>query len=236
MSNSIACLIVDDEPLAAKVLKEHISEIPQLELIGVASSAMDAFAILSSQHADLLLLDIQMPNMNGIEFIKSLKSPPSVIITTAYREYAFESYEIEVVDYLLKPISFNRFFKAITKFIGRKEGSVAEKETSEPISNGGSIYVYSNKKNLKVYFDDIQYVESIKDYITIHTSSDQIVSKSTITKFEDLLSDSFIRIHRSFIVNTKHITAYTHQDVELGKVELPIGSSYKQKVIALLKN
>lgn len=235
MSESITCLIVDDEPLAINVLKEFVNEVPQLELVGSASSAMEAFAALSEKSIDLVLLDIEMPNMNGIEFVKSLKTPPSVIITTAYREYAFESYEIDVVDYLLKPISFNRFFKAVSKLIEQKGGSVPKEDLVEA-PKGGSIYVYANKKNLKVYFDDITYVESIKDYITIHTLSSQIVSKSTITKFEDLLPDSFIRIHRSFIVNAKHITAYTHQDVELDEVELPIGSSYKQKVIDRLKS
>ena len=238
MSKSIACLIVDDEPLAANVLKEYVNKVPQLNLIGTASSAMEAFAIMNDKHIDLLLLDIEMPNMNGIEFIKSLPEPPKVIITTAYREYAFESYEIEVVDYLLKPISFNRFFKSITKLV-KQTGSQSQVEEDTPMEvpkSGGSIYVYANKKNLKVYFDDILYIESIKDYVTIHTQSDQIVSKSTITKFEDLLPDSFIRVHRSFIVNGAHISAYTHQDVEIGDIELPIGSSYKHKVLELLKN
>lgn len=234
MSNPIACLIVDDEPLAAKVLKEYVEQIPQLSLVGTSTSAMEALSILNEQEVDLLLLDIEMPHVNGIEFVKSLPHPPSVIITTAYREYAYESYEIDVVDYLLKPISFAKFFKAVTKLIAISEAKGVQPEPPAT-KKSGSIYVYANKKNQKVYFDDILYLESLKDYVTLHTRSGEIVSKSTITKFEELLPESFLRIHRSFIVNGAHITAFTHQDVEVGEKELPIGSSYKLKIMDLLK-
>ncbi|MEL7002003.1 MAG: response regulator [Bacteroidota bacterium] len=128
MSKRISCLIIDDEPLASNVLKEYVNQVPQLDLVGTSSSAMEAFSVINEQRVDLVLLDIEMPNMNGIEFIKSLSDPPAVIITTAYREYAFDSYEIEVVDYLLKPISFSRFFKAITKFLKHSESSLISPE------------------------------------------------------------------------------------------------------------
>ncbi len=233
MSESIKCLIVDDEPLAIKVIKGYVEQVPQLELVDTCGDAMSAFQVINQKKVDLIFLDIEMPGINGISFIKSLSNPPAVILTTAFREYAFESYEIEVVDYLLKPISFDRFFKAINKHLKSKTATPEMPDT--PAKTGGSIYVYSNKKNLKVYFDDILYVESIKDYITIHTTEAQIVSKNTITNFEELLPSSFLRIHRSFIVNSTKITAFTHQDIEIGDKEVPIGTSYKRAVLEQLK-
>ncbi len=233
MTTSIKCLIIDDEPLAVDVIKGYVNQMPQLELIDTCKDAMSAFQILNEQSIDLIFLDIEMPGINGISFIKSLTDPPAVILTTAFREYAFESYEIEVVDYLLKPISFDRFFKAINKYM-KSESANVEVPTF-PTKSGSSIYVYSNKKNLKVYFDDILFVESIKDYITIHTPDDHIISKNTITNFEELLPSNFLRVHRSFIVNTAKITAYTHQDIEIGEKEIPIGTSYKKFVLEQLK-
>ncbi len=233
MSELIKCLIVDDEPLAIDVIKGYVEQVPQLSLIDTCSDAMSAFQIINDQSIDLIFLDIEMPGINGISFIKSLSNPPAVILTTAFREYAIESYEIEVVDYLLKPISFDRFFKAINKHL--KSGTIVTGIPAPPEKSGGSIYVYSNKKNLKVYFDDILYVESIKDYITIHTSEAQITSKNTITNFEELLPSGFLRVHRSFIVNSSKITAFTHQDIEIGDKEIPIGTSYKRAVLDQLK-
>ena len=233
MSELIKCLIVDDEPLAIDVIKGYVEQVPQLSLIDTCSDAMSAFQIINDRPIDLIFLDIEMPGINGISFIKSLSNPPAVILTTAFREYAIESYEIEVVDYLLKPISFDRFFKAINKHL--KSSTVVTGIPSPPEKSGGSIYVYSNKKNLKVYFDDILYVESIKDYITIHTSEAQITSKNTITNFEELLPSTFLRVHRSFIINSSKITAFTHQDIEIGDKEIPIGTSYKRAVLEQLK-
>jgi len=236
MKNTFKCLIIDDEPLAIDVIKDYIQQIPQLELVGTCQDAMKAFEIINSQSIDLLFLDIEIPGINGIDFIKSLTNPPSVILTTAFREYALESYEIEVVDYLLKPISFNRFFKAITKFL-KPSAENTLIEGSEPVASlvKGSIYVYSNKKNLKVFFDEILYLESIKDYVTIYTPGKKIITKNTITKYEEMLPDRFFRVHRSFIVNSSKISAYTHQDIEIGDKEIPIGTSYKRKVIEKLK-
>ncbi|MEM7296836.1 MAG: LytTR family DNA-binding domain-containing protein [Bacteroidota bacterium] len=233
MSAPIKCLIVDDEPLAVGVIKGYVEQVPQLQLVDTCSDAMSAFELLNEQSIDLIFLDIEMPGIDGISFIKSLTNPPPVILTTAFREYAFESYEIEVVDYLLKPISFDRFFKAINKHMKSKSGAVDV--PTPPEKSGGSMYIYSNKKNLKVYFDDILFVESIKDYLTIHTLDGQIITKNTITNFEELLPSVFLRVHRSFIVNLAKITAYTHQDIEIGEKEIPIGTSYKKVVIGQLK-
>ncbi len=234
MNQKIKCLIVDDEPLAIMVLKDFLEKVPQLELITTCADALQAFQVLNQEAIDLVFLDIEMPGLNGIDFIKSLANPPSIILTTAYREYAMESYEIEVVDYLLKPIAFSRFFKAINKYLKSVNNFVLE-QTVEQKTSQGSIYVYSNKKNIKVYLDDILYLESLKDYIRIHTSEQQIVSKDTISRYEELLPDSFLRVHRSFIINTEKISAFTQHDIEIGTKEIPIGSSYKKRVMQLLK-
>lgn len=237
MNKSIKCLIVDDEPLAIDVIKEYVMQIPQLELVATCTKAMEAFQIINQQQVDLLFLDIEMPGINGINFVKSLNNPPAVILTTAFREYAMESYEIDVVDYLLKPISFDRFFKAITRYLKTPaENNIVNSVPEQSAKTGGSIYVYSNKKNMKVFFDDILFVESIKDYITIHTNDKKIVSKNTITKYEELLPEHFIRVHRSYIINSTKISAFTNQDIEIGAIEIPIGTSYKRAVLEKLKD
>ena len=234
MNPTIKCLIVDDEPLAINVLEGYLQQVPQLELVTTCSDAIQAFQQLNQHKIDLIFLDIEMPGINGIDFIKSLAHPPAIILTTAYREYAIESYEIDVVDYLLKPISFSRFFKAVTKFLNTKMDTVSE-SVSPSISQLGSIYVYSEKKNVKVNFADILYIESLKDYIRIHTREKNIISKDTISRYEALLPDSFLRVHRSFIVNSAKISAFTHHDIEIGEKEIPIGASYKNRVLDWLK-
>ncbi len=237
MSDTIKCLIIDDEPLAIMLIEKHVSQIPQLEIIASCQNALEAFEILKKEPIDLLFLDIQMPVLTGLEFAKSLQHPPSIIFTTAYREYALESYELNVVDYLLKPITFTRFFKAINKYLnGRKQETapivqIAESRPAEP----EHIYVNANKKHIKILFQDILYVESIKDYIRIHTTDQRITTKDKISEFEQKVPDYFLRIHRSFIVNKRQVTAFTAHDVEIGKTEIPIGVSYKKSVFEVLK-
>ncbi len=231
----VQCLIIDDEPLAASLIEDYVSKVPQLEAVAICTNALDAFEILKTKKVDLLFLDIQMPTLTGIEFLKSLRNPPKVILTTAYREYAIESYELEVLDYLLKPISFNRFFQAIDKYFKTAEfikTSPLEEESREDATN--FLYVNMNKKHHKVLFNDILYVESLKDYIRIHTSENSIMTKEKISDFEEMLPSTFLRTHRSYIVNTQKVTAFTAQDVEIGKLEIPIGISYKKQVLAIL--
>lgn len=237
MNETIKCLIVDDEPLAIDVIRDYIERVPQLELTKTCNDAMEALQAINNYNVDLLFLDIEMPAMNGIDFLKSLSNPPQVILTTAFRKYAFDSYDVDVIDYLLKPISFNRFFKSISKYIKLNSNKVQDSPTEINQSNkSSSIYVYADKKNVKVYLDDIIYVESIKDYVRIHTEEKNLISKATITKYENLLPDTFLRIHRSFIVNTVKITAFTQHDIEINQKEIPIGSSYKKKVSEYLKS
>ena len=237
MSDTIKCIIIDDEPLAIKLIEKHCSQIPQLEIVASCQNALEAFEILKKDPIDLLFLDIQMPVLTGLEFAKSLQHPPSIIFTTAYREYALESYELNVVDYLLKPITFTRFFKAINKFLNSRKQETApivQIVTSKPTAPE-FIYVNANKKHIKILFQDILYVESIKDYIRIHTTDQRITTKDKISEFEQKVPDYFLRIHRSFIVNKRKVTAFTAHDVEIGKTEIPIGVSYKKGVFEVLK-
>jgi len=236
MNNSLKCLIVDDEPLAIKLMQRHVEQMPGLELVSSFQNPLEAYAFLKNETIDLVFLDIQMPVLTGLDFVKSLQNPPAIIFTTAYRNYAVESYELDVVDYLVKPISFNRFFKAVNKFMSQRN---TEKAVTPPImvdsSSPTHIYVNANKKHIKINFAEILYVESIKDYVRIHTSNNSIMTKDKISEFEKKLSTDFLRIHRSFIVNTQKITAFTAQDVEIGEREIPIGGSYKEVVYKRLK-
>lgn len=230
------CLIVDDEPLARKLLQTHIEQLEQLELAGQCPNAIKASEMLRTTEVDLLFLDIKMPQLTGIDFLKTLKKPPAVIFTTAYREYALEGYELDVVDYLLKPITFDRFFKAIEKYHLR----TSSKESGQKVINPQQesfIYIKTGNKFNKIDTNDIIYIESIKDYIVIHLEKkEKLTAKYKISDLEeDLKGKNFLRIHRSFIINTHRITAFTNQDVELGSTELPIGNSYKEYVMKLLK-
>lgn len=237
MEKKTKCLIVDDEPLAIELLRDHIAKLPRLVLTASCQNALEAFEVLKRREIDLVFLDIQMPTITGMEFVRSLRNPPAIIFTTAYRQYAVESYELNVVDYLLKPITFTRFLQAVDKYAELRKGLASPKEdnrTSE-WAESGYIFVNANKKNIKVRFDEILYVESLKDYIRIHTADQKITTKEKISDFVDKLPASFLRIHRSYIVNTAFVTAFTAHDVEIGAREIPIGGSYKQRVFEALR-
>jgi len=231
------CIIIDDEPLAVELIKEHTSKFSNIEIVGACNNAIEGLELLKSNEVDLMFLDIQMPMLTGIEFLKSLSNPPKVIFTTAYREYAIESYELEVVDYLLKPISFDRFFKAINKYFKSIE-SAKTTNTTQSTKEEDSVFMYvnMNKKHHKIMFADILYAESLKDYVRVHTIDSSITTKDKISDFEKKLPSSFIRTHRSYIVNSEKITAFTAQDIEIGNIEVPIGISYKQNVLKALKS
>lgn len=225
------CIIVDDEELARELIATHLNQLPDFEIVAECASAIEASSILKNTEIDLMFLDIEMPVLKGIDFLKNLIKKPKVIFTTAHREYAIESYELSVVDYLLKPIVFNRFFKAIEKFL---DTQVIIGTVSKPEENT-HIFVQSNKKNIKVLFDDILFIESIKDYIKIHTKEKRLVIKHGLTAFEKKLDERFIRVHRSYIVNTNKVTAFTKQDIEIGDLEIPVGDLYKKNAIEKLK-
>ncbi len=234
---NIKCIIVDDEPLAIQLIEGHIEQVPGLELVASYKNALEAFESLKKEHVDLIFLDIHMPVLTGIDFVKSLHSPPGIIFTTAYRNYAAESYELNVIDYLIKPITFTRFFKAVAKFTNQYQQSVKPIEIA--VKNevlNDHIYVNSNKKHIKVEFEQILYVESIKDYVRIHTAEKSITTKDKISDFEKKLPATFLRVHRSFIVNTNKITAFTKQDIEINEQEIPIGRSYKETILKRFGN
>jgi DNA-binding LytR/AlgR family response regulator len=218
------CIIVDDEPLARELITSHLSHFENFNLIDCFDNALKAYSFLETNTVDLIFLDIEMPLLKGNDFLKKLKNPPKVIFTTAYREYAIEGYELNVIDYLLKPITFNRFFASVEKF---KQMQLPKKEIASTTEN--HIFVTSGSKNIKIIFDEILYIESLKDYITIHLENNKSHHiKQNISIFEKLLNSNFIRIHRSFIIQTKKLTAYSKNDVEINNVEIPIGNSYKE--------
>lgn len=231
----VKCLLVDDEPLAIKLLENHIAKIASFEVVATCNNAMKALEILNSQPIDLLFLDIKMPTMTGIEFLRSLRNPPKTIFTTAYREYALESYDLDVADYLLKPITFDRFFRAAQRYFRdikpiSNTVAIPQKETDTIIQ------IKSGTKYHKVAVTDIVYIESLKDYVKIHTLTKNIVSKQKISDLETQLTPhAFLRVHRSYLINSKKVTAFSPHDIELNDIEVPIGASYKEYVLAILK-
>lgn len=231
------CLLVDDEPLALEVIETYLSNMEDTEIVAKCSNALKAMEVLQHKPVDLMFLDIKMPQLSGISFLKTLPKPPRVIITTAYRDYALDGYELNVVDYLLKPISLERFVKALNKYYELGKDPARDIQPGVELSrhDGGFIYVKSEKKSLKVMLRDILYVESMKDYVIIHRRDAKIISKDLISRLEEILpEDFFIRIHRSYIVSIPRIEAITSSSVEIGKRELPIGRSFKNVVLKTL--
>jgi len=221
----IKCLIIDDEPLAQNVIENYLESFSFMRLIAKCDNALIALEWIKKQKIDLIFLDVSMPFLSGIDFIRTLRNPPAIILTTAHKEFAVESYELNVLDYLLKPISFERFLKAINKL------NIDTSEIIKPgiidIKNDSFIYVKSEKKNVKILLKDILFIESLKDYIKIHTIDKTIMTQVPISTIEQRLPDNFLRIHRSFIVAKDKITAYTQHDLEIGKFQIPIGRNYK---------
>ncbi len=227
--------MVDDEPLAIALLQKHVKQLDFLEVADTCPNALKALEMLKKTEIDLMFLDIRMPAISGIDFLKMLHRPPKVIITTAYREYALDGYDLDIVDYLLKPITFDRFFKAIERYL-RTNNLSAHPAPPTHASEPASIYVKSGYKNIRVNTDDILYIESLKDYVKIVTAGDTITTKYRIGDMENELSaKGFLRIHRSFIVNLNQVSAFTASDIEIGKAEIPIGESYKELVFQTLK-
>jgi DNA-binding LytR/AlgR family response regulator len=229
------CLLIDDEPLALRVLENHIESLPNLEVAASCSNAFAAMQVLQQQPIDLLFLDIQMPKLIGTTFLRTLRHPPKVIFTTAYKEYAVEAFELDAVDYLLKPVTLERLIKAVNK-ISTVPATVATDE-NKILEQEGFVYFRSDRKMIKVKYDDILYIESMKDYVKVMRSKEKpLLVKQSISSVENMLpSNQFTRIHRSFIVSVQKITAFTNHDIEIGGVEIPIGKLYSQRVEKLQK-
>lgn len=246
------CLIVDDEPLAQEVLAAHISKIPNLHLVGQSNNAIEAFEALHKNNIDLLFLDINMPVMSGLSFLRSLKDPPAVILTTAYTEYAMEGYELDVIDYLLKPIPFDRFLKAVKKAVTQMQsnGRQIQNITEEPnthIAIGSTntaaapekqfFFIKADGKLIKLNYADIKYIEGMKDYLKIHTATAMIVTHSTMKAMEEQLpSGKFMRVHKSYIIALNAIKAIEGNIIFLDKekAEIPLGSSFKEALLSVV--
>ncbi|MBK6391066.1 MAG: response regulator transcription factor [Saprospiraceae bacterium] len=228
------CIIVEDEPLAAEILQDYIKQIPFLTLRHICSDAIIALEVLQKEKIDLIFLDIHLPKLKGLDFIKSLKNPPPIILTTAYHEFALQGYEYNVLDYLLKPIEFSRFVMAVNKL---KQPVEAKSGQMPPIEKERkSIFFNVSKKKVKVYLDEILYVESLKEYIRIVTASNSILTKYQLGEIEEILTkNNFLRIHRSFIVSIDKIDAYTATDVEINNKQIPIGRSYKDILQSIIE-
>lgn len=230
------CLIVEDEPLAAEILEDYIRQVPFLLLKGICSDALFAANILQQEKIDLLFLDIHLPKLKGLDFLRTLSNPPLVILTTAYHEYALTSYELNVVDYLLKPIEFTRFMKAVQKLPQPQINSQKTETESQQATDRPSHYFNVDKKWVKVYLDEILYIESLKEYVRIVTLHRQIITKYQLGQLSDLLNpNEFLRIHRSFVVAKSKIEGYTAAYVELGGKEIPIGRNFKEWVEKALR-
>jgi len=237
----IICLAVDDEPPALQVIEKYIAAVPVLELNASVNNAVDALSILQYNKIDLIFLDIQMPQLLGTDFIRSLINPPKVIFTTAFRKYAVDGFELDAVDYLLKPISFERFLKAVNKVmrlnITANENDLSFKIPQAATSADAFIFLRADRKNIKVNFEDILFIESLKDYIKVVTKDKTIITKQAISSIEENLpKDLFIRTHRSFIVSVKKIESFTPELIQMAKYELPISRSYRHEVEKMLQH
>jgi two-component system LytT family response regulator len=227
--NRIRCLIIDDEPPAREIIRRYLEQVPTLQLAGECANAMQAFALLRQEPVDLMFLDIRMPQLNGNDFLKTLKNPPKVIFTTAYPEYAVEGYELDVLDYLVKPIQFERFLRAVNKVY---QQTPARQEPVEEKKSESFVYFRADRKMIKVMLQDIFYIESMKDYVKKFTANGMIITKQSISSVEAMLPEKdFIRSHRSYIVSARHIKSFTSDLIEINNMEIPIGKLFRNEVM-----
>jgi len=231
----IKCIVVDDEPLAQRVLEKYISSLSSLELLKKCNNALEAMAFLHQHKVDLVFLDIKMPELSGMDFLKTLNQPPHIIITTAYSEYALQGYEYSVADYLLKPFSFNRFLQAVNKVIIKiKEPKEIASASSEK-KDEHFIFLREDKINHKILFSDIKYIEGCGNYIKVFTNKDMFMVAETMTATEQKLpTDKFLRIHKSYIVSIEKIAQVEGNRINIGDTKIPIGNAYKMRVFDVL--
>lgn len=235
MSKSISCILVDDELMAREIMASHLSKIENIDVIAQCKNAIEAFNFISNNKVDLIFLDINMPEISGIAFAKSINKDIKIIFTTAYRDYAVEGFDLQAVDYLLKPIAFERLLKSVNRYF--EVSSSSNEKSSEPTEANNFIFVRSDRKMLKVDFEAINYIESYSDYIKIHLSNQVIVTRETITAIEAKLPKSqFLRIHRSYIVCVSKIESFTNEHVTMSNTTLTISRTYKKEALNQLEN
>jgi len=234
MSKSMSCIIVDDEAIAREIIATHLSKIDNVEIVAQCKNAIEAFNYISNNKVDLVFLDINMPEISGIAFAKSINKDIKIIFTTAYRDYAVEGFDLQAVDYLLKPIAFERLLKAVNHYF--EVTSTTPEAKVKTTNTNDFIFVRSNRRMLKVDFDSISYIESYSDYIKIHTSEKTIITRETISAIEAKLpKHQFLRIHRSYIVRLSKIQSFTNEDITVNRKALPISRSYKKEVLKRLE-
>jgi len=233
----IKCLIVDDEPVAREIIESHLSKIEQVSVAGSCKSALEAFQKVSTEPIDLIFLDINMPEISGLSFAKSINKKTKIIFTTAYREYAIDGFDLQAVDYLLKPISFDRLLQSVNKFLNENK-PLSIKEIKEIVhEKSDSIFVRSDRKMIKIHFSEIRYIESLSDYIKIHLADKIVVTRETISNIESKLPQKdFLRTHRSYIVSLNKIESFTNEYVEIGNKQISISRSFKDAVLERLGN
>jgi DNA-binding LytR/AlgR family response regulator len=235
------CVIVDDEPLALDVLESFIQKVPELELVGICHNAIEAMAMLRQHEVDILFLDIQMPEINGMDMVRSIKSKPAVVFTTAYTEHAIQAFELDAIDYLLKPISFERFIKAVNKAIhyvalGHKEQLPADVQHPPLAEEEDYIFVKADKKIIKIKLDDVHYIEGLKDYVMIYTTDQRIITLQTMKNLEERLpSNKFLRVHRSFIISLDKLKSVVGNAVEIKDKLIPLGKHYRDDFMRLVE-
>lgn len=237
MNKKTTCIIVDDEKIAREVIASHLSQMDRIEVVALCSNAIEAFNVINSQDIDLIFLDINMPEITGLSFAKSINKDIRVIFTTAYRDYAVDGFNLEAVDYLLKPISYERLYKSLNKYFDVYLKDEVTKATESNHQENDYMFVKADRKMVKIDFSEIIYVESLGDYLQIYTHNNIVTTRETISNIEAKLpANSFIRIHRSFIISLKQIQSYTHEFIEVSNKALPISRSYKQTVLKKLED
>ena len=228
------CLIIDDEPLARELIESYVVRMENFTMVKSCTNALEAFPILQQKQIDLIFLDIHMPQLTGIDLIKSLKDKPKVILTTAYREYAAEAFDLDVIDYLIKPITFDRFLRAVGKIYQSGIPPVDENSVVRSFYDA-YIFLREDREMIKVFLRDIWYIESLRDYVKVKTSSRQIITYQKISVLEQKLPEKeFVRIHRSFIVAIGKVSSFTANTVRAGEIEIPLGRNYKQQALRIL--
>ena len=235
----IRCLIVDDEPLALDIIEDYIAKVPFLELVKSTTSAIEGLSLVQNDRIDLVFLDVQMPELTGLQFLKIINGKCNVILTTAYSQYALEGYELDVIDYLLKPIAFDRYYKAAQKVLQQKQNSSSLTLPEAPVRNPhhNFIFVKTENKIQKIYLDDVLYIEGLKDYISIFSKSERIITLQNMKKMEESLpSGRFVRVHKSYIVALDKIDSIERSRIQIGVKIIPVGDTYREAFFKLVDN
>jgi len=234
MPDKINCIIVDDEPVARDILEDHLKKLEQIRIVASCKNAIEAFKVVNNETVDLVFLDINMPEISGLTFAKSMNSELKIIFTTAYREYAVDGFDLKAVDYLLKPISFERLLQSVNKYLDERKIKFESKSGGQEEQND-FCFVRADRKMIKIVYRDIRYVESIGDYLTFHLKTGTVTTRETLQKMsESLPSDAFLRIHRSYLVALNSIRSYTNETIEIEDRELPVSRGYRDFVLSKL--